>query len=79
MTTKKTFHLLMLFLVAVSLVFGGNGLVFAQNPPPPNGNKVGEGQGQGQDKKITHADRVAAAERAAEGGLELAAMGEAAM
>ena len=66
MNQRRIFSIVALAIMVVSLVFGGNIPVAAQTPkpPPPGGGTTKEKQ-----PKITQADREAAAQRAADGGL----------
>jgi FtsP/CotA-like multicopper oxidase with cupredoxin domain len=74
MKNQKILHILFSVLVAASLLLGGIAPVQAQNPTPGPGNN----NGQGNDK-ITPADRLEAAERAADAGFTLETMATAEM
>jgi len=68
MKKQRTFSVLALFILVVSLAFGGNIPVVAQTPtPPPPGN----GKSNEQQPRVTQAQRQAAADEAAKKGQTL--------
>ncbi|HSV85822.1 MAG TPA: fibronectin type III domain-containing protein [Levilinea sp.] len=66
MKRYRILNIIVMALVTMSMLVGSTGLVVAKDPPPPPPKK----------EKITHADREAAAQRAADAGFEVMAMGE---
>jgi hypothetical protein len=66
MKRYRILNIIVMALVTISMLVGSTGLVTAKDPPPPPPKK----------EKITHADREAAAQRAADAGFELMQMGE---
>ncbi|MEN4042840.1 MAG: multicopper oxidase domain-containing protein [Anaerolineaceae bacterium] len=69
MKRYRIFNIFVMALVTLSMLVGSTGLVAAVDPPPPPPKK----------ERITHADREAAAQRAADAGFELMQMGEGTM
>lgn len=75
MTVRRWFHFFVLVMMTVSLLAGGTGLAVAKDPPPSRGSGNNNGQGQDKQKKITQADRKAAAIRAAQAGFTMETAG----
>ena len=77
MNHRRLFSSLALVIFFVSQIFGGNIPAAAQTPQPPlppGGGTINE-----TPPRVTQAERQAAADRAAEGGLTLPDAGTAAM
>ena len=78
MNGRKFLNLVILVIMAVSLLSGGTGQAIAQVDQPRKDIRLGQTK-EPKDKKITHADRKAAAERAQAAGFSMPVAGVANM